>query len=129
MSSMKRPDGQKRFPKLSTIAFLVLTIPYSNAEEERVFSIIRQNRTSFRPNLYEQETRGSIMTIKTEISNQPTPKGGIFNFPPCSATQKKSDQKIQQSPCKQLSNEIDFTCALSLYILVLTLLLNRTYSC
>ena len=32
MSSMKRPDGQKRFSKLARIAFLVLTIPHSNAE-------------------------------------------------------------------------------------------------
>ena len=81
MSSMKRPDGQKRFPKLSRITFLVLTILHSNAEE-RVFSMVRQNKTSFRPNLDEQETLESIMTIKMEIGNQPLPKGGILKFPP-----------------------------------------------
>ena len=47
MSSMKSLDGLKRFPKLSKNTFLVLTIPHSNAEEERLFSMIRQNKTSF----------------------------------------------------------------------------------
>ncbi|CAB3985763.1 Vertnin [Paramuricea clavata] len=82
MSSIKGPDGQKRFAKLSKIALLVLTIPHSNAEEERVFSMIRQNKTSFRSSLDEQETLGSIMTIKMEMANQPVPKGGVFKFPP-----------------------------------------------
>ena len=46
---MKRPDGQSQFPRLSRIALLVLTIPHSNATEERVFSLIRKNKTAFRP--------------------------------------------------------------------------------
>ena len=98
MSSMKRPDGQKRFPTLSRITFLLLAITHSNAEEDRVFSMILQNKTSFRPNLDEQETLGSIMTIKMEISNQPTLKGGIFKFPPSVLTDaKKATRKYNKA--------------------------------
>lgn len=89
MASMKSPDGQKRFAKLSKIALLVLTIPHSNAEEERVFSMIRQNKTAFRPSLDEEETLGSIMTIKMELANQPVPKGGIYKFPPSVLSEAK----------------------------------------
>ena len=81
LSCTRRPDGQERFPKLSKIALLVLTIPHSNAEEEKVFSMIKQNKTAFRPSLNQEETLGSIMTIKMEMENQPDPKG-IYHFPP-----------------------------------------------
>lgn len=78
----ERTRWSEKFAKLSKIALLVLTIPHSNAEEERVFSMIGQNKTSFRPSLDEQETLGSIMTIKMEMANQPVPKGGVYKFPP-----------------------------------------------
>ena len=77
---MKRPDGQSQFPRLSSIALLVLTIPHSNATEERVFSLIRKNKTVFRPNLDPNETLGSIVTVKMELQNGgPTSK---YDFPP-----------------------------------------------
>lgn len=56
---MKRADGQSKFPRLSSIALLVLTIPHSNAEEERALSLIRKNKTAFRPNLDPNETLGT----------------------------------------------------------------------
>jgi hypothetical protein len=37
LSTVKSGDGRLRFKKLSKIAMLVLTIPHSNADEERVF--------------------------------------------------------------------------------------------
>lgn len=78
--AMKRADGQSQFPRLSSIALLVLTIPHSNAEEERVFSLIRKNKTAFRPNLDPNETLGSIITVKTELHNGgPAHK---YDFPP-----------------------------------------------
>ena len=40
-----------RFPKLSKVAMSVLVIPHSNAEE-RIFSMMRKNKTAFRPGLY-----------------------------------------------------------------------------
>ena len=77
---MKRPDGQSQFPRLSSIALLLLTIPHSNATEERVFSLITKNKTVFRPNLDPNETLGSIVTVKMELQNGgPTSK---YDFPP-----------------------------------------------
>ena len=37
----------ERFPLLSSVALCVLTIPHSNATEERVFSMIKKNKTTF----------------------------------------------------------------------------------
>ena len=52
---------------------LVLIIPHSNAEEERVFSMVRKNKTAFRPALDPKGTLSSILTIKlahTEAAHQ-----------------------------------------------------------
>ena len=43
---------------------MVLTIPHSNAEEERLFSMVRKNKTAFRPNLDPAGTLSSILSIK-----------------------------------------------------------------
>ena len=40
--------SQPTFSLLANVAKLVLTLPHSNADEERVFSLIRQNKTDFR---------------------------------------------------------------------------------
>ena len=86
MNHMLRPDGQKRFSKLSKIAFLVLTIPHSNADKERVFSMIKKNKTAFRPSLDLDETLGSIMTIKMEMQNRTK---GDYKVPPGGLKQAK----------------------------------------
>ncbi|KAL5503193.1 hypothetical protein EMCRGX_G010106 [Ephydatia muelleri] len=39
LSSLKAPDGNPRFNRLSKIAKVVLVIPHSNAQEERIFSM------------------------------------------------------------------------------------------
>ena len=44
LSSLKNPDGSFKFPKLSQIALLILVIPHSNAEKERVFSMINKKQ-------------------------------------------------------------------------------------
>ena len=48
----------------SKIAKVVLFIPHSNAGEERVFSLIRKDKTQFRPNLSLDKTLSSILTVK-----------------------------------------------------------------
>ena len=60
LSIIKNPDGTTRFSKLAKVARLVLTLPHSNAEEEKVFSMV----TSFQPNLKLDVTLQSILTIK-----------------------------------------------------------------
>ena len=80
LGNMRRPDGQLRFQRLARVAKLVLTMPHSNAAEERVFSMIRKNKTPFRRNLDPYETLGSIITIKMELEQRdPSRK---FVFPP-----------------------------------------------
>ena len=51
IASMKMPDSALRFPCLSRIALLVLTIPHSNAEEGRLFLVVRKNKTTFHSSL------------------------------------------------------------------------------
>ena len=64
MAKLRRPDGTVKFKRLSKIALLILTLPHSNAEEERVFSMVTKNKTKFRPNLQLDTTLSSILTVK-----------------------------------------------------------------
>lgn len=54
----------KSLPKLSRIALFLLTIPHSNAAEERIFSMIGKNTTKFRSSLDHSALLNSIMLIK-----------------------------------------------------------------
>ena len=67
LSTMTHVDGSPKFSILAEVAQLVLTIPHSNAAEERVFSLVRKNKTPFRPNLDPDETLGSIVTTKMAL--------------------------------------------------------------
>ena len=64
LSTLKSSDGRQMFKRLSKIAMLVLVIPHSNASEERVFSMVRKNKTPFRPSLSLDNTLPSILTVK-----------------------------------------------------------------
>jgi len=59
--------GQPCFSLLTNVAKLVLTLPHSNADEEQVFSLIRQNKTDFRSSLSLDGTLSSLLTIKMAI--------------------------------------------------------------
>ena len=48
----------------------ILTIPHSNAGEERVFSIVRKNKTCFRPWLDPEETLVSIVAVKLTMESE-----------------------------------------------------------
>ena len=65
LTSVKSPDGCfHKFKRLSKVAFLVMTIPHSNASEEQVFNLIRANKTYFRHSLDLEGTLSSIIMIK-----------------------------------------------------------------
>lgn len=64
LSGLKLSDGTKRFKRLSQVAMLALTVPHSNAGEERVFSMVRKNKTPFRPSLGLEKTLPSLLTVK-----------------------------------------------------------------
>ena len=51
LSEMKNLDRFYRFKKLSKISKLILTVPHLNADEEKIFSMARKNKTCFRLNL------------------------------------------------------------------------------
>ena len=44
LSSLKAPDGNLRFSRLSKITKLVLVLSHSNAQEERIFSMVRKKQ-------------------------------------------------------------------------------------
>ena len=51
IAGMKHEDDSFKFNLLSQIVQVILVIPHSNAGEERVFSLIRKNKTAFRGSL------------------------------------------------------------------------------
>ena len=66
ISQMKLPGmDSARFAHLYPIAKLVLTIPHSNAGEERVFSVIHKIRHDDRGKLKLDGTLSSLVTIIT----------------------------------------------------------------
>ena len=67
MQEMTNPDASNCSPRLSKIALLVVTITHSNAGDERVFSMIKKNLTALRSCVDQEETLGSIMTIKNRV--------------------------------------------------------------
>lgn len=64
LSKLEAPDDTLLLPSLSKVAALLLVIPHSNAQEEQVFSMVRKNKTAFRPNLDPKGMLSSIVTIK-----------------------------------------------------------------
>ena len=64
LSEIKNHDSLLSFGTLSTVARLVLVILHSNAPEERVFSLIKQNKTPSQSNLKANGTLSSIVQAK-----------------------------------------------------------------
>ena len=61
--NIRSSDGTLQFGRLSKVALLVLIIPHSSAEEERVFSLITK-KACFRPSLKLDWYSASIITVK-----------------------------------------------------------------
>src|SRR4029434_10068660 len=56
--------GAKEFERLAAVAKLVLVLAHSNADAERVFSVVGLNKTKTRNSLALDGTLSSIMAIK-----------------------------------------------------------------
>ena len=54
----------KRFKLLPQVASLVLVLPYSSAGLERLFSVVRKNKTDMRSSLKLDGTLSNILTTK-----------------------------------------------------------------
>ncbi len=63
VGQMKLFDGEPRLPLLARLMSGLMSIPASNADSERVFSMRRKVHTDQRPSL-KQSTIISLMTIK-----------------------------------------------------------------
>lgn len=61
--------SQPKYSQLENVAKLVLTIPHSNNDEERLFSLIRQNKTNFQNSLPLDGTLSSILMVKWVVKN------------------------------------------------------------
>ena len=66
---------------------LILTVPRSNAEEERVFSIVRKNKTCFWLTLDLEGTLARIVTVKLAMESE---SAETFNIPQEVLTAAKS---------------------------------------
>lgn len=71
----KNADGSLCFKYLSQVVESVLILPHSNATSERVFSMVRKNKTDTRGNMKVDNTLSSIITVKMSSLN-------ISNFDP-----------------------------------------------
>ena len=52
VSTMESPLGERKYHHLSNLALHLLSVPASNADSERVFSLVRRIKTDFRASLF-----------------------------------------------------------------------------
>ena len=64
---------RERFQLFSSVALCVLTIPHSNVAEERVFSMIKKNKSTFPSSLDLKSSLNSIVIIKMNTSEDLVP--------------------------------------------------------
>ena len=67
IGQMKDANGCLRFQKLSTVILGILVLFHSNADCERIFSVVRKNKTEFRPSLG-TKVLSSIVTQKLSMA-------------------------------------------------------------
>ena len=66
LKGVKKPGSSSyEFDLLFKVAEVVMTIPHSNAGEERIFSLLNKNKTSSRSSLKLNGTLSSIIIVKT----------------------------------------------------------------
>lgn len=57
-------DGEVKFGRVSKVMLQLLAIPHSNAECERIFSMVKKTRTEFRSSL-SNKTLGDLLMVKS----------------------------------------------------------------
>ena len=63
VSEMKLPSGSLQFQQFYQLSKVLLTLPHSNADTERVFSVLEKIQTDSRDNLSDQ-TIHSLFSVK-----------------------------------------------------------------
>ena len=70
LKRLKTPGTSSfEFSLIFKVSEAVMTIPHSNAHEERIFSLINKNKIPSRSSLKIDGTLSSIITVKTRIEN------------------------------------------------------------
>ena len=64
---------RQRFSLLNEIALAILVIPHSNAADERVFSMIRKNKTEIRSRSDLSNLLNSVMRVMMSLPEQIQP--------------------------------------------------------
>lgn len=67
IGSMKNSDTSFKYDKISKVMLAVLLVPHSNAECERIFSVVKKNKTAFRSSL-SNKTVQNISVLKSTSS-------------------------------------------------------------
>lgn len=88
IGDLKTESGSLRFGLLFEVVKLLLVLPHSNAEEERIFTHIAKNKTKFRASLSLSNTLSSIVACKTNYFN----KSECYNYSPSMTTLKRAKQ-------------------------------------
>lgn len=76
---MQNVDYTLRFKQLAKVVESVLVLPHSNAAEERVFSMIRKSKTTFRSSLEIEGTLSSIITVKLATDQNFVPPPDVLS--------------------------------------------------
>ncbi|XP_068677860.1 uncharacterized protein [Montipora foliosa] len=80
LSQMVIPESSaKRFCHLQNVAELVVVLPHSNAGEERLFSMVRKNKTDSRSSLKLEGTLSNLLAMKLQYPQDTSP---CFKFNP-----------------------------------------------
>ncbi|KAL1429183.1 hypothetical protein MTO96_016520 [Rhipicephalus appendiculatus] len=65
ISQLKGPDGLLKFSRIAEVMLGILSIPHSNAECERQFSIVKKTRTQFRSSMCDK-TLANVLLAKCQ---------------------------------------------------------------
>ena len=108
ITQMKVPETSlRRFKYLPLLAEIVLVIPHSNAGQERLFSVVRKNKTDSRSPLKLDGSLSSILAMKCHNPEAVTP---CYKWSP-------NDVLLQKSKCAMTNIRINnLTISYSLYI-------------
>ena len=66
IASLKSDTGELKYPLLSSIMKSLCALPYSNADSERVFSLIRKNKTECRASM-SREMLNDLTVVKMSL--------------------------------------------------------------
>ncbi|KAL1483963.1 hypothetical protein MTO96_032855 [Rhipicephalus appendiculatus] len=65
VSQLRTADGRLKFSRIAEVMLGILSIPHSNAECERLFSLVRKTRTEFRSSMSDK-TLGHVLLAKCD---------------------------------------------------------------